>query len=394
MKQLPRTVRALGWVSLLTDLSSEMIYPLLPTFLTGVLGAGAAVLGGIEGVAEATASVLKVVSGFWSDRVGRRRPLVVAGYTLSGASRPLIGLATGWIGVLFLRFADRVGKGLRTAPRDALLAEAVPATARGSAFGFHRAMDHGGAVIGPLVAALMLGAGFSLRGVFLLAALPAAAVVVLLLRSVREPAGHSLPPARAAGPKTCPVAPGFRRLLGALALFTLGNSTDAFLLLRLSAAGISPSSVAVLWSAHHAVKTAAAYLGGGLSDRLGRRPVLLAGWVWYAAIYAGFAVATSRSALIALFLGYGVYFGLAEPAERAWAADLSPPGARGRGYALYHGAVGLTALPASLLFGLLWAGFGPSAAFWTGAGLALAAAVVLSDVPTVPAAADLRPPEA
>jgi len=275
-------------------------------------------LGTVEGVAEATASLLKVASGFWSDRVRRRKPLVLTGYSLSGACRPLIGLAAAWPHVLALRFADRVGKGLRTSPRDALIADAVVPSARGAAFGFHRAMDHAGAVAGPLLAAALLAAGLSLRGVFLLAALPAAAVVAALAWGVREqaPPEHAAPMSRD-GAEAWSVNPGFRRLLLALVVFTLGNSADAFLLLRLSGAGISASGVALLWSAHHAVKMASTYFGGRLSDRAGRKPLLLGGWLWYALVYAGFAFATSPGALVTLFLAYGLYFGLSEPVEHA-----------------------------------------------------------------------------
>jgi MFS family permease len=375
-------VLALGWVSLLTDLSSEMIYPLLPAFLATVLGAGAVALGAIEGLAEATASLLKVASGFWADRVRRRKPLVLAGYGLSGACRPLIGLAAAWPHVLALRFGDRVGKGLRTSPRDALIADAVSPSERGSAFGFHRAMDHAGAVLGPLVASALIALGLPLRGVFLLAAVPAVAVVLTLLWGVREQQAPARPPQPARGdPGAWTVSPTFRRFLAALVLFTLGNSTDAFLLLRLTGAGISPSGVALLWSAHHVVKMVSTYFGGRLSDRTGRKPLVLGGWLWYAAVYAGFAFAASPRALVILFLAYGLYFGLSEPVERAWAADLSSQNHRGKAYGLYHGAVGVAALPASLLFGLLWMTWGAPAAFLTGAVLAAGAGALLSTVP-------------
>jgi MFS family permease len=379
--RLPRTVLALGAVSLLTDLSSEMIYPLLPVFLAGVLGAGPAALGVIEGLAESTASLLKIASGYWTDRSGRRKPLVLFGYSVSGLCRPLIGLAPSWPWVLGLRFGDRVGKGLRTSPRDALIADSVDPDERGAAFGFHRSMDHAGAVLGPLVAAGLLALGLSLRQVFLLAAVPAAAVVVAIIAAVPDP--RPLAPAREPGRgiQGTSLSPGFKRLLAAVVLFTLGNSTDAFLLLRLAQAGLGASTVALLWSAHHVVKMAATYLGGRASDRLGRRLPLLAGWVYYAATYAGFAWAPTAGWTVALFLAYGVYYGLTEPVERAWAADLAPAGLRGRAYGLYHGAVGLAALPASLLFGFLWNAFGAPTAFLTGAGLALAAALCLAAVP-------------
>ncbi|GAB4254102.1 MULTISPECIES: MFS transporter [Deferrisoma] len=381
-RELPGTVKALGWVSLLTDFSSEMIYPLLPGFLTGVLGAGAGALGVIEGVAEATASALKWVSGRWSDRMARRKPLVLLGYTVSGMSRPLIGAAASWVGVLGLRFADRVGKGLRTSPRDALIADAVEPGQRGRAFGFHRAMDHLGAVAGPLVAAALLGWGVPLRAVFWLAALPAAAVVAVIVWGVAEPA-RSPPsgPAEAGAPEPAGFGPGFRRLLLALGLFTLGNSTDAFLLLRMSELGAPAAGVALLWAAHHGVKTAANLWGGRAVDRLGPRRCLAAGWLWYAVVYLGFALARGRAAGIGWFLAYGLYFGLAEPAERVWTAALAPRGARGAAYGWVHAAMGLMALPASVLFGALWAAWGAPVAFGAGAALALAATGVLLAVP-------------
>ena len=379
---LPATVIALGVVSLLTDLSSEMIYPLLPVFLTTVLAAGPQALGLIEGVAESTASLLKVASGVWSDRVRRRTPLVVAGYSLAGAVRPLIGLAGSWPAVLALRFTDRVGKGLRTSPRDALIADATPLAQRGEAFGLQRALDHAGAVAGPLVAAALLGlAGVPLRVVFLLAVIPAVAVVVVLLAWVRE-----APRRIEAGGR--PVLAAWRELgrpthvvLLALLLFTLGNSTDAFLLLRLSQAGVGVAAVAVVWSAFHVVKMVSAYACGRLSDRIGRRPLVVAGWAFYAAVYLAFGVVESRNAVIAIFLLYGLYYGLTEPAERAWVADLVPERLRGTAFGLYHGVIGLAALPASLLFGAVWQRFGAPTAFATGAGLALAATVVLILVP-------------
>lgn len=411
---LPRTVLALGVVSFLTDLSSEMIYPLLPVFLTVTLGAGAVALGAVEGLAEAAASVLKLVSGAWSDRAGRRKPLVVAGYTIAGIARPLIGAAGSWVTVLALRFTDRVGKGLRTTPRDALIADVTDPARRGAAFGVHRAMDHAGAVVGPLVAALLLSRGFEVRTVFYLAAVPAALTLVVLLVAVRErtrdaaapepgpndtgPATQRIrgggddaapDPAAARGgrrgrsiPRLSDLDPGLRRLLVALALFTLGNSTDAFLLLRLSDAGMAAGWVAVLWSAHHLVKAAAAAIGGPLSDRFGRRRSMLAGWLVYAAVYAGFALAGSPAALVVIFLAYGLYFGLTEPVEKAWAVDLAPAGSRGASLGAYHATVGLTALPASLLFGALWAVFGAPVAFLAGAALAFAASLLLLRVPT------------
>jgi len=382
MKRLPRTVLALGFASFFTDFSSEMIYPLLPVFLTTVLGAGALALGAMEGLAESTAALLKIYSGLWTDRTGKRKPLILGGYSLAGLARPLIGLAGSWPAVAALRFLDRVGKGLRTSPRDALLADVSGVDRRGEAFGFHRAMDHAGAVVGPLVAAALLQfAGVSPRHIFLLAAIPAAVVVVILLVAVREP--ESAPPTAAEGasggekPSLRGLGKDFRVLLAAVLIFTLGNSSDAFLLLRLSDSGVPAAWVAVLWSAHHVVKMASSYAGGRLSDRGGRKGFVLAGWIVYAAIYLSFALVDSPVGLVGLFIAYGIYFGLTEPVERAWVADLVPANLRGSAFGFYNGAVGLAALPASLLFGFLWQQFGPHAAFGAGAALAIVAAGVL-----------------
>ena len=383
-RRLPRAVIALGVVSFLTDLSSEMIYPLLPVFLAGTLGAGAVALGTIEGLAESTAAFLKVVSGRWTDRTRRRKPLIVSGYGLSGAARPLIGAAAIWPVVALLRFIDRVGKGLRTSPRDALIADVTPPDRRGAAYGLHRAMDHAGAVAGPLVAAgLLLIPSMTLRGVFLLAAIPAVLVMVVLVVAVREPAAEGPP---AASVRTSllsdwsAMGSDFRRLLLAVLVFTLGNSTDAFLLLRLSEAGLAAGSIALLWSAHHMVKMAATFVGGRWSDRTGRRRLVLAGWLIYAAVYVAFAVASTQTGLIAVFLAYGLYFGLTEPVERSWVAELAPRNLRGSAFGLYHGTIGIAALPASLIFGAIYVTAGPAAAFLTGAGLAVIAVVLLGRV--------------
>ena len=390
LKGLPRTVVALGAVSFLTDLSSEMIYPLLPVFLVDVLGAGALALGAIEGVAESTAALLKVASGWWADRMRRRKPLVVAGYGLSGTVRPLIGLAGSWPVVVVLRFGDRVGKGIRTSPRDALIADVTPPDRRGAAYGLHRALDHAGAVAGPLAAAgLLLIPGMTLRAVFLLAAIPAALVILVLVTRVTEedraePSAAAPPSLRASWLR---MGVPFKRLLVAVMIFTLGNSTDAFLLFRLADAGFAAGWIAVLWALHNGVKMLANLAGGQLADRLDRRTLVTAGWTVYAAIYLGFGVTSATAPLVALFLAYGVYFGLTEPVERAWVAALAPAESRGAAFGLYNGAIGITALPASLLFGAVYAAAGPGAAFGMGAALAVAATVLLARVPSGSSAA-------
>ncbi|MFH1022983.1 MAG: MFS transporter [Planctomycetota bacterium] len=375
IRAIPRTVVILGIVSLLTDLSSEMIYPLLPVFLAG-LGAGALTLGFIEGIAESTASLLKVASGFWTDRSGRRKPLVLGGYGLSGLVRPLIGLAGSWPFVLACRFGDRIGKGLRTAPRDALIADATPPEIRGAAYGFHRAMDHFGAVLGPLVAAMLLSlAGLSLATVFLLAIIPGVFVIFILAFGLREKAPaetatRGIPPRG----RLRDLNPGFRAFLAIMGLFTLGNSSDMFLLLRLRDTGISPSWIAILWSLHHVVKVVATSGGGLLADKVDRRWLIAFGWIVYAGVYGAFGFTDSKSVLIALFMAYGIYYGLTEPAEKALVASLVPANLRGTAFGFYHGVMGFGLLPASFIFGWLWQSFGAPAAFLTGSALALAAA--------------------
>ena len=379
-RRLGGTVVALSVVSLLTDLSSEIIYPLLPLFLTSVLGASAATLGLIEGAAETTAALLRLASGWWSDRVRRRKPLVLAGYVLSGLARPLVALATGAGQVLAVRLADRVGKGIRGAPRDALIADAVHPALRGRAFGVHRAADHLGAVLGPLVAfALLQGAGLPLRTVFLVAAIPGVAAVLVLWLGVRERPREAAPAAEAELPRDASATLGgpFRRYLAVLVVFTLGNASDAFLLLRAADLGVATASVPLLWALLHVVKSASSALGGGLSDRLGRRPLIVGGWLVYALVYLLFARATAAWQAWALFALYGTYFGLTEGVEKALVADLAPAARRGTAFGWYNLAVGVAALPASALFGLVWDRRGPAAAFHLGAGLALAAAVGL-----------------
>jgi MFS family permease len=383
---LPRPVKRLGVVSLLTDASSEMIYPLLPAFLTSTLRAGPAFLGLVEGIAEAAATVFKVLSGYLSDRFGRRKPLIVAGYSLSSLSRPLIAVAAAPWHVLVVRFFDRVGKGTRGAPRDALLAEVTPPSDRGRAYGFHRALDHAGAMVGPLLAAAILYFHDDLRLVFALAAVPALASVAVLVFGVKEPAGAASKPL----PDTAAAEVGrlphgrFASYLCVLAVFALGNSSDAFLLLRAQELGVSVALLPVLWTFHHLVKSAASTAGGALSDRVGRRTTILAGWGVYAATYAGLAAASTPVHAFALFALYGIFHALTEGPERALVAELAGE-ARGRAFGLYHAVTGGMLLPASLMTGGLWQAFGAAAALLTSAGLAaLAAGAFLLLVPARP----------
>jgi MFS family permease len=358
-----------------------MIYPLLPVFLATILGAGPAALGVIEGIAESTASFLKLASGYLSDHVRRRKSWVVAGYTLSNIIRPLIALAGTWVQVLVLRFSDRVGKGLRTSPRDAMIADSTPPEYRGTAYGFHRAMDHGGAIVGPLLATgLLLLFHDSISTVFLLSFIPGTLAVLLLLLGLREkeaavPGSGGRFNVRSAWTE---MPSGFRKYLAIILLFTLGNSTDAFLLLRAQALGVPVALLPAIWVALHVVKMAVSVPGGMLSDRLGRKKVIVVGWIVYALVYGGFAFADRLWHAWALFAVYGVYFGLTEGVEKALVADFAPSHLRGSAFGLYHLTVGIGALPASLLFGLVWEQAGPAAAFGIGAGLALLASVMLA----------------
>jgi MFS family permease len=370
-----RNVLGFGLISLSNDIASEMIYPLLPIFLSSVLHAGASTIGIIEGVAETTVSVLKYVSGSLSDRLGKRKPLLAAGYSISNILRPLIGLSTHWIHVLFFRFADRVGKGVRTAPRDALLADSVTGANRGIAFGFQRAMDHLGALIGPLLATALIHAGCSIQKVFLISFIPGIIAIFFAYTLVKERPKHKGVPVRQSFKGVLTRRFGFYLII--MVIFTLGNSTDAFLLLRARDAGVGIALVPVLWTVLHISKTIFSIPGGRLSDRIGRKPVIIAGWLVYALVYMGFAYAGSQSAIWGLFFAYGLYFGLCEGVEKAFVADLVQNDVRGSAYGLYNLAIGIGALPASILFGVVWDLFGQQYAFIMGALFALCASILL-----------------
>jgi len=376
--KLGRNVFALSAVSFLTDVSSEMIYPLLPAFLTMVLGANASFIGAIEGAAETTAALLKLASGWWSDRVQKRKPLVFWGYFIASAMRPLVAIATSAVQVLGIRVADRVGKGIRNAPRDALISESVDPSIRGRAFGFQRAADNAGGVLGPLIAfAVLTWKIAELRTVFWLAAIPGALAVLVVAFGVRDIPRDANAPARSGPDLSLPLGARFWRVLGVIFVFTLGNSTDAFLLLRANQLGVPVALAPILWAALHLVKTASNVPGGALSDRIGRQRTLIAGWTLYAAVYLGFGLAHTAWQAWALFGVYGLFFGLTEGSERALISDLVPLERRGTAYGWYNLAIGLGALPASLMFGFVWDRYGPATAFLMGATLALVAAVGL-----------------
>ncbi|HLO25321.1 MAG TPA: MFS transporter [Geobacteraceae bacterium] len=369
-------VLVFGLVSLFTDISSEMIYPLLPLFLTTVLGAGPAFLGVIEGVAESTASLLKLVSGIVSDRVPGRKKLVLAGYTISALARPLTALAGTPLTVLFIRFADRVGKGIRTSPRDALIADSVDPAILGKAFGFHRSMDHAGALIGPLIATLLLTAyAADIRTIFWLAAIPGGVAVLLIVLKARDVERKA-----AGGGIHLGMFPKgkLRTYLLILFVFTLGNSSDAFLLLRAGQLGITPAHIPLLWAFFHVVKMLTSMPFGALSDRIGRRGVIVAGWGVYALSYTGFAFAATGTEVWLLFAVYGLFYGLTEGVEKALLADIAPPSERGGAFGWYNFAIGAGALPASIIFGIIWQRAGAKTAFGFGAVLACLAAILLT----------------
>ena len=369
-------VVTLGLVSLFNDIASEMIYPLLPAFLSATLGAGPAAVGVVEGLAEATAAVGKGIFGWISDRSPRRKPFVAAGYGASVFARPLIAFAPGWTTVLGIRFLDRIGKGVRTAPRDAMIGAVVPPSRRGAAYGFERAMDNAGAMLGPLLAALLLKFAFAdVRPVFLLSIVPGlvALALVLVAREPSAPAALRDPSREPGGP----LPPRFYRATAVFALFALANSTDAFLLLRAEQCGVPLWAIPLLWAFFNGVRASIGTAAGALSDRIGRLPSILAGWGIYAGCYFGFGRVESAGAVWGIFLLYALYYALTEGAARALVADLVPEASRGRAFGLFHMWTGLAALPASALFGIVWNTWGARSAFDLGAMLALASAAAL-----------------
>ena len=370
---LPRTVLILGLVSLLNDSASEMITPLLPVFLTAALGAGPAIVGFVEGLAEATASILKLVAGRLADRGVPAKGLVVGGYASSNIARPLIGFAAGWVSVLLLRFLDRIGKGLRTAPRDAMIAGAVDAGQRGRAFGFHRSMDHAGAVLGPLAAFAILAAGADLQQVFLASAVPGALVIVLLVLGLPAPqAPPALPPQRFAWRA---LHGRLRAMIVASGLLALASVPEVFVVLWATEAGLQVTWVPLVWAAASLAKMIIALPAGVLSDRIGRVPLLLGGWSARVAVLLALAFAHPGPAGVwGLFVAYSATLAVTEPSERSLIGDHAGVHERGTAFGLYHLASGLLVLPGAVLFGVLWQGMGSAVAFAAAAAVTLVAA--------------------
>jgi MFS family permease len=377
---LPTNVRILGAVSLLNDLASELIFPLLPGFLLTVLGGNRFYLGVIEGAADSVASLLKLWSGAWSDQTGRRKGFVLFGYSLAAITRPMIGLITVPWQLLLLRICDRIGKGIRTSPRDALIADSTDSTIRGRAFGFHRSMDHLGAAIGPLLAtAFLLVWPNDFRTLFVLALIPGVLVVALVWLGLREPPATAVPKARLELTLQ-PFDRSFRRFLVALLVFTLGNSSDAFLLVRAAELGVPKALLPLLWCVFHVAKSSSNWLLGAAVDRFGPRRFIFVGWLLYAVIYLGFGLANVAWHAWALFLAYALFYGMTEPAEKTLVAALVPGDRKGLAYGWYNFTIGIATLPASLVFGAMYQFFGPLAAFGWGAALAGIAMLLMTRV--------------
>ena len=367
MLKIPKAVWFLGAASLLTDLAGDAIYPLLPIFLTEVIGASVLFVGTFEGVAESSASLSKYFAGYISDKVRRRSPFVLFGYGLSNLIRPLIGLITLPWQALVLRFIDRVGKGVRGAPRDAWLATYTTSKTRGWIFGFHRGMDNMGAILGPLLAALFLSLyPGAFRPLFILTIIPGLLSVVAILAATKTPKGVA---ETIAGPELVKTKVATRLpkhflfYLSILGIFTLATSSDAFILLKLKNSGIPVSLIPLLWAALHVVKTTTSLLGGRLSDIFGRKFSIISGWILYSIVYLVFAFTSSPALLIPVFITYGLFYGLTEGPERAFVADLIEPHTHGTAFGLYHLVTGILAFPASFLFGWIWESYGAGNAF-------------------------------
>jgi MFS family permease len=377
---LSRNVFLAGFVSLCMDVSSEMIYPLLPLFLSGVLGVNKSTIGLIEGAAESMASLVKVASGWLSDLLGKRKALMLAGYTISTLSRPLVATAGGWPQVLASRLVDRFGKGVRTAPRDAIIDESTEPESLGRAFSFHRSMDTMGAVLGPAIAFLGLQVfNSSYRQLFWLSMVPglfAVLVIAFFIKEVKRPFRPESP----SNPRVALSAfDGRARFFFLIVLlFALGNSSDAFLILRAGQEGVPAAMIPLVYLLFNLIYSFTAIPAGVAADRYGRARMILAGFLLFAALYSGFAIAKGPLAIWALFCLYGVFMGLTEGIQKAFLATLVPESVKGTAYGVYAGAVGIAALPSSFLAGLLWDRVSPSATFWFGAAMATVASLLFA----------------
>ncbi|MBU3639805.1 MFS transporter [Polynucleobacter sp. AP-RePozz3-80-G7] len=377
LRGLPRTVWLIGLISLVNDSASEMLYPLLPLYLTSVLMAGPKVLGLIEGIAESTSSLLKLVSGVVVDRTKRSKPWIVIGYLMAGLARPLIAFVNSWGWLLLIRFSDRVGKGLRTSPRDALLAESVPRNKRGLVFGFHRSMDNAGAVIGPLMAALLLALHVPLRDIFFWAIIPAAITLALAI-SLKEPKQVIKIQEPGFQWSFDGMSPELKRYLFAAGLFALGNSSDMFLLLRARELGVPQAQIPLLWAAVSLITTLFGAPLSAISDQYGRKQFILVAWVGFVIFYLGMGIpGLPIYALYSLFVLYGLFKAATEGVEKAMVADLAPMGRTGAAFGWFNLITGVMVLPASLVFGEIYESIGPSYAFWFSGGCAICSIALL-----------------
>jgi MFS family permease len=367
----------LGITSLLTDISSEMVYPILPVFLVSTLGASPAILGLIEGVAESLASLMKVFSGFWSDKIKKRKPFTIFGYASSGVGKLFLYLATGWHAVLFGRIIDRFGKGVRTAPRDAIIADSAVEGKRGAAYGLHRTMDSFGATLGVVLAyILVINLKDPIREVFLISLIPAILGVVFLFL-VREKKGDTKTSAKKIKFAWKTLDKRLKLFLIFSFIFTLGNSSNQFLLLRAKNLGHPLATVILLYLLYNIVYTVCAYPASWLSDKVGRKKILVAGYLFYGIVYLGFALTSSLSMLWILFGVYGLYIGFTDGVEKALIADIAPGELKATAIGLQATIAGVGLLPASLLAGLLWKFFGPAAAFYFGGVMGIIASIGL-----------------
>jgi MFS family permease len=382
LRRLPPNVWLIGAISLLNDTASDMLYPLIPLYLSSVLMAGPKALGIIEGMAEVTSSILKLFSGIWVDRTNRAQPWIIWGYALAGFSRPLLAIATSWPGVLGIRMLDRVGKGLRSSPRDALLAASVLPENRGLAFGLHRAMDNAGAVLGPILAAVLLGSGFKIRDLFLISILPAILCISMSLL-IREPKGALDIVKRNNFSWNFSQLPiNFKRYLLAIVVFSLGNSSNMFLLLRAKELGLPESQVPLAWAVISVIAMLFSTPLAALSDKFGRIRSIAIGWLAYAVFYLslGFMNPGNATALFVLFAFYGLFLAATEGVEKALVADLAPTNLAGTAYGWFNLASGIMLLPASIIFGWLYENSGAAMAFGFSSCCSLIATIMLIEI--------------
>ncbi|WP_378540854.1 MFS transporter [Neobacillus cucumis] len=378
---LNSVILVLGIVSLMTDLSSQMIVPILPLYLTSILHVQVGTLGIIEGIAESTASILKFFSGWMSDRFGKRKWLMVGGYGLSNLIKPFFALSSTWGQVLFIRFADRIGKGIRTSPRDAILADTTTKEERGKAFGFRRSMDTLGAALGPLVTYMILTLwNGSYQSVFWFSAIPGLVATLLLIFFLKDKRNQKTPPSSV---KRLPkisfkgLHPRFVWFTLITLLFTIGNFSDAFLILRAKDVGMAAAYIPLTYFAYNIVTSIFSTPFGMISDRIGRRPVLITGYLMFALIYLGFGLVHTVSGIWVLFFVYGVYYATTEGIQKAYVSDMVPEGQRGMALGTFNALIGIAALPASVMAGFLWQSFGAFTAFGVSSILAIISALLM-----------------